>query len=125
MKRRIWLIATLAALFGLGAPFCALACLQSPAADSVVAGGAMHPCHENDPDPSPPEAPGSDSDCCEFAYDAIFFDAGTPSSITTPFATHRTASWQPVSSVLLAQAVSVATSLPPPDILLLKSTLLI
>jgi hypothetical protein len=39
--------------------------------------------------------------------------------------TPRNTLWQPVSRAAVAQTVSLSASLPPPDILLLKSTLII
>lgn len=125
MKRRTWLIATVVALFGLQAPICALACLQGPAAAQVAASSEMPPCHDRGSESSPGEAPVSDDDCCAFADEAAVFDASTPVEIASVAVTPRNTLWQPVSRAAVAQTVSRSASLPPPDILLLKSTLII
>jgi hypothetical protein len=126
MKRRIWLIATVAALFGLQVPLCALACLTSPSSESVAADNSgLPPCHKHSPDSTPAEAPNSDTNCCNFAFDAIVVDAGSILNIAFHAEFSRTQAWQLAPSTSLAYAVSTSADLPPPDILLLKSTLII
>jgi hypothetical protein len=131
-KRPIWLIATGLALFGLQVPLCALACMQGSDAESVTAQQAELPCHaqnshEQSRDASPSKAPCSEEDCgCDFAYEALL-------PIADGFSSHGSLVLVPLgtpgqvfdSSVRRASAVPTSSDLPPPDILLLKSTLLI
>ena len=127
LRRRVWLIATVAALFGLQAPLCALACLDNPFDLLPVASeSGDHPCHQESPDPEPASG-DSHGDCCQLAYQAIF-----PGSVDTASAGLSLAEAPPSTVRLLGQAdchlasvVPEFTDLPPPDILLLKSTLLI
>ena len=131
-KRPIWLIATVLALFGLQVPLCALACTQGPAAESITAHQAEPPCHgqssqEQSNDSSPSEAPRSEGECgCELAYEAPLLGADSISNyggvaFLLPGAPGRLLD----SSVRGARTVPTSTDLPPPDILLLKSTFLI
>ena len=126
MKRRIWLIATVAALFGLQVPICALACLTSPTVESVAADNSeLPPCHRHSPDSSPADAPDSDTGCCDFAFDAIVFDAGSVLNSAFHGESPRTLAWRLTPSIGLTHAISTSADLPPPDILLLTSTLII
>lgn len=125
MKRRIWLIATVTALFGLQIPLCALACLQSPPADAASVDQAAPPCHEHNPDSAPAEAPSSEASCCEFAYDAIIIDAGTSLNIVSLDVTPLAAHWLTATRASFVRAVTASANLPPPDILLLNSILII
>lgn len=119
--------AALAALFVLHVPFCALACLdEAPEASPAAIEHGGHPCHETAPDPSPADAPPSHADCdCERTATALTsqpvqvatilahgFSAPTPVPYARPSRVHRTAAVR-------------HTDLPPPDILLRKSTLLL
>ena len=122
MKRSIWLIATVAALFVLQAPLCAFACLDNVDTEPPAAAG--HACHEESPDPSPAGAP---EDCrCAITADALVFPQSVSSttwvqafmfpSVGCELATFHSA-WE--------ASVAYEIDLPPPDILLLKSTLII
>ena len=112
----------MAALFVLQAPLCALACLDT--ADAKPPAAAGHACHEESPDPSPADAP---EDCgCAITADALVFQ---PSVSTT---TWVQAFMFPSVGCELATfhsdwgtSVAYEIDLPPPDILLLKSTLII
>lgn len=123
LRRQIWFIASVGALIGLQAPLCALACLATqPAPVSQDA----PPCHEPSPDSAPAEAPSSHADCgCEFASQALVSRAGEatfpPVQITA-----RPRVWREARPELRGEPqVARTTDLPAPDILLLKSTLLI
>jgi len=130
MRRRNRLIATLAALFVLQAPLCVLACLSGAVpAESSTATPGDSPCHEQAPSSNPSDPADSHDDCgCEDSYTAVLAGADRtfwniqsapvlpPHSLEAPLGAlaSRTKPVQPIE-----------TDLPPPDILLLKSTLLI
>jgi hypothetical protein len=122
------LIAAVVALFGLQAPLCALACLELPAASPIAAHGAEPPCHEQSSEPSRSDAPAH-ADCgCERAQDALLTGGGfEASSGAAPFGpvASRACLRLPDAARLVALPVPKATDLPPPDILLLESKLLI
>jgi hypothetical protein len=126
MKRHIWLIATVTALFVLQVPFCALACFEPASADpSAVAESS---CHETSSDSSPAGESNSHTDCgCDFTTQALVsqpVDANTTASIE--FVVHRTDRIEPTHSRRSqAPQVEQNADLPPPDILLQKSTLII
>lgn len=132
VKRRTWLIATLTALFVLQTPLCALACLPSPApAESPAeAHHASPPCHEQTPTTAPTEPDDAHNDCgCEDVDRAVLASAAdqTFSQVqSTPVLPARElrlsliAAFNRMAGLQLNEA-----NLPPPDILLLKSTLLI
>jgi hypothetical protein len=135
-KRPIWLIATVLVLFGLQVPLCALACSQGSDAASIAADQAEPPCHkqshkqsthEQSGDSSPAEAPRSEGECgCEIAYEAPLPSADSVSNYgSVAFLLLGTPGQPPHSSVGRARGVPTSTDLPPPDILLLKSTFLI
>ena len=121
------LIATVATLFGLLAPPCALACLASLEEESSAAQLAESPCHEQNTDSTPSEAPSSHEDCgCEFDYEMLLPGSAAPSNVGTLVVISPSAPRQPLhASTHWALAVPKDTDLPAPDILLLKSTLLI
>lgn len=127
MKRHIWLIATVAALFVLQAPFCAFACFES--ADTEPSTVAERSCHEERADSSPAGESNSHEDCgCDFDTQALVSqpidsNTTTPVGIFVPPALRLelTSSSSRGQKPLVAQNAD----LPPPDILLLKSTLLI
>ena len=142
VKRRNWLIATLAALFVLQAPLCVLACLTNATQDESTA-EALHasppPCHEQAPHTQAPhtQAPTSapdkpadtHNDCgCEDSFTAVLASADkTFTNVQTSQVIATKALEDPVGAVLRS-TIDVRLSeadLPPPDILLLKSTLLI
>jgi hypothetical protein len=142
VKRRNWLIAILAALFVLQAPLCVLACLTNATQDESTA-EALHasppPCHEQAPHTQAPhtQAPTSapdkpadtHNDCgCEDSFTAVLASADkTFTNVQTSQVIATKALEDPVGAVLRS-TIDVRLSeadLPPPDILLLKSTLLI
>lgn len=127
--RQTSLIAALTAFFVLHAPLCALACL--PSLEAAPASAMAHmpdgdaPCHGA---PETPEPTGSHDDCaCDEAGSAVFLNAEKPLSIDVVVA--------PLSNVssiarhdhprLSSGDAPLETDLPPPDILLLKSTWLL
>lgn len=126
IKRHIWSVASVVALAGLQGPLCALACLEVQAPEAEVAHHAAPPCHETEPaaDAAPPV---SHDDCgCEISPEDLVALSESPRNAES---THL-ASGRPLRRALDLHArwrppVPEATDLPPPDILLLKSTLLI
>ena len=143
VKRRFWLILTMAILFGIEAPICAIACVTgadgasvsvSPlAADSRSSHHVESSCHESRGDSTPGDSPSSDQDCgCDFTVEGLL-------STSPNVAATLAASWMSpnglVASISSIDGLGLATSedaraayqpgVPPPDILLLKSTLLI
>ena len=137
VKRRNWLIAILAALFVLQAPLCVLACLTNATQDESTA-EALHasppPCHEQaphtqTPTPAPNKPADTHNDCgCEDSFTAVLASADkTFTNVQTSQVIATKALEDPVGAVLRS-TIDVRLSeadLPPPDILLLKSTLLI
>lgn len=133
IKRCAWITASLAALFGLQAPLCAVACLEASceleAGSPERAAAAMDgmPCHgAATPEPAPAQ-PDADRTCtCMAALVSVGGDAtalaqgmtlagALPGAFAVLSPRHR-----PLE--LLRRP---AERLPPPDILLLHSTLLI
>lgn len=135
MKRWNRLIATAAALFVLQAPLCVLACLPSANPEAETAETHQAPsCHEQAPSSesssSTSEPVESDAECgCESAYTAVLASADPTFSLAAQnlvvVPPHAMAA--PLEAVLVrtSKVRSTETDLPPPDILLLKSTLLI
>ena len=124
------LIAAVAALFVLQAPLCVLACLPSSSAIPMadMASSDSSPCHE-EPAGSPAEPPSSGHDDCGCSgetFEAVLASpdksfTGAPVVAVAP-ATLSLAAHSRGNRPLLQPG---ETDLPPPDILLLKSTLLI
>jgi hypothetical protein len=137
VKRRNWLIATLAALFVLQDPLCVLACLTNAAQDESTA-ETLHasppPCHEQaphtqTPTPAPNKPADTHNDCgCEDSFTAVLASSDkTFPNVQTSQVIATKALEDPVGAVFRS-TIDVRLSeadLPPPDILLLKSTLLI
>ena len=131
VKRRNWLIATLAALFVLQTPLCALACLPNAAADEASA-EAHHgsSCHEEAPSPRPSSEPrDAHGDCgCGDSYTAVLASADQTFSNVQTSPVIATKELEVPLNAIFSRTIEVRLSeadLPPPDILLLKSTLLI
>jgi hypothetical protein len=128
VTRRVWLIATVTALFGLQAPLCALACIENSVDSAPIA--TQHddrPCHQESSDSSEPGAPAHEDCGCELAYEALppnQTDA-TSSALGLMFVAPSALSQPPAAYLHLSHWLPAATNLPPPDILLLKSTLIL
>ena len=126
VRRYIWLIATVAALFVLQAPLCALACSESAEANPSTL--AEKSCHEEGSDSSPAGQSNSHEDCeCNFAAGGL---VSQPIASISPTSVEIGISPSPLPELTYSnpgQELLVAqnTDLPPPDILLLKSTLII
>jgi len=128
MKRHIWLVATTVALFGLQAPLCALACITGAQQSAPqVAENAEQPCHGESPDPGSEQSPASREDCsCELSTMTLVPASGVATSAPALALLPLYAFALPVHSrVRMTAPVSGSADLPPPDIMLLKSTLLI
>lgn len=145
MKRSFWLIWTVTILFGIEAPLCAMACvgadglqivsvefpsdLANPGMDSTSreSPAPKPPCHESGSDSSRPPTPDSHQDCgCDFAVEVLLSDS--PAEVSTSLvgwlASDVSAEFK-LARGGVASMATFASHLPPPDILLLKSTLLI
>jgi hypothetical protein len=127
MKRHIWLIATVTALFVLQVPLCAFACFERAEAEpSAIAHSS---CHEESSDSSPAGGSNSQEDCgCDFTTQALVSqpaDSNTTAMSVEVVASRLLRIEQTDSSTNQAQQVEQNADLPPPDILLLKSTLII
>ncbi len=129
-----WTISAFAVLFALQAPVCAVACL-SAANDSSPRVAAPQqpvdsaPCHgsETDSQPGDPPAYPNDGDCnCETLEQAVWAKAETAAppllSVPVQVAHASGCSLQPHRLVLTLPGEQ---QLPPRDLLLLKSTLLV
>jgi hypothetical protein len=126
VKRHVRLITLVTALFVTQVPFCALACFQpSEVSSSAVQESS---CHEKSSNSSPAGESNSHDDCgCDFAIQALLSQP-IDSNTTTPvdFLVSGRQQLAPTdSSSSRAPQVKQDTDLPPPDILLLKSTLII
>jgi hypothetical protein len=129
MSRRALIVFSLVALFGLRAPLCLLACLEIGASGAVVASAPAEPgppCHGNDPATSEEEpVDGHECGCDEFQLVLTKLDSsksgGLEAEAPTPL---RVAFLVPPFEIPTAPLRS-RQALPPPDILLLKSTLLL
>lgn len=131
VKRRNGLIATLAALFVLQVPLCALACLPN-AASAEPTTEAHHdsaPCHEQAGASAPAEPVDAHDDCgCGDSYTAVLGNVDQTFSNVQSSPVIQTKALDEPLDVVFSRTLRVRLSeadLPPPDILLLKSTLLI
>lgn len=133
LRRRIWLIATVTAFFVLQAPLCALACFESldvtgASADAAPI-SASPSCHdEQSPDSSASGEPSSPLDCgCDFALQVVISHASDLDITQAPVFAISPRSQKLVFAAAVSElpAVFYGSDLPPPDILLLKSTLLL
>ena len=125
-RRQLWRIAGVAALAGLQGPLCSLACLDVPMPQAAVAQQAEAPCHG--PAPGAGDAPPpSREDCgCEVAPGEILpLAAVTWSPPPGLAAGPHAAPARPDPGPCWRPPVATATDLPPPDILLLKATLVV
>lgn len=132
MKRHAWLIVAFAALFGLRAPLCAWACLASdsptPLASAEHHSESPSPCHGTTP-ATPEDVPASEHECDCDSFQTLLTKGDTSKAFRS-----FEVSAPPVAVVssLIPQAVETSPglwkrhrSLPPPNIFLLNSTLLI
>jgi hypothetical protein len=154
---------TVTILFGIEAPLCAMACLDTvdvslseshvladanpatreSAVQRVVASDASPtspsspssrstgmPCHESGDGPAPAESGNAHDDCgCAWTVAGLISDSPAPLLNSSPeFRTFGTSSHLHLPLLPRDREAAVAafeSELPPPDILLLKSTLLI
>ncbi len=126
MKRHIGLTATVTALFVLQVPLCALACFERAEADpSAVADSS---CHEKSSDSSPTgESNSHDDGGCHFTSQALVsqpIDSNTTASVEIVVSRIQRIEQTDTSRSHVPQSEQ-KSDLPPPDILLLKSTLII
>jgi len=133
MKRHQLLIATLAALFAFQAPLCALACLPSAPSELPMDASehAGMPCHDSAPG-STSDVPAEHSDeCgCGDSLRALIPSADQTASQLSAEDHEPERAARPTLALSAAARRNAPlppseTDLPPPDILLLKATLLI
>ena len=120
----------MAAFFGLSAPLCAAACLALADPATAATHEAEPACHEapaSEPTGAPAPVPaGTAGSCCEFADQATAPMAEASWAASAAGVVAQTPSWQaPAVRHAWSTPVSVVNDLPPPDILLLKSTLIV
>jgi hypothetical protein len=127
VKRRTWLIATVTALFVLQVPLCALACFELAGTGPTAI--SEHPCHEGNPDSSPASESNSHDNCgCKLAPEAPVSQISESNTTTAPvgiFVSAKQLTELTNSARRHTPRVKQGADLPPPDILLLKSTLII
>ena len=117
----------MAALFVLQAPLCALACFENTDADPSAV--TERSCHDEPSDSSPSGESNSHADCgCNFVSQALVSQASDYDS--TSSSSEIVASPEERSGLTFSTGVRASrgiqnADLPPPDILLLKSTLII
>ena len=135
MTRRAWLSFSVVVLFGAQAPLCASACLEQAAiGDSTLAGELptpeRSPCHESPPAPSGRGAPVSgEHECNCDRLQLVVPKAGGPGAVPPTQAPAASGAGVSVRApVFLPRGQSLPDhlrGLPPPDILQLKSSLLL
>jgi len=124
--RNAWLTATVAAVFGLQMPLCAAACWDAPSPSATHAADASAPpCHGEPAAPGSLGEPSSHDGCgCQLSRELPLPAAGGSAPVLAIVPT-----WDPphlgVDRRDRRAPVSSETDLPPPDVLLLKSTLLL
>lgn len=133
MNRSLYQMAVLAALLGLQqAPLCDLACASAAAAVPVAAHAGAPPCHaaggSGASPPKPPLQPplqSSNSDCgCDAQYAVPMASLPGPDFVPAAVLPAREAAWPAPRTRHAARADRRhRTDIPPPDILLQKSTL--
>ena len=135
IRHHVWLALACAALFGLRAPLCLAACIDAAAASEAVAeSAAPPPCHGGMADdtpssPDPDRAPAHECGCDEFKW--VVASHGTTEAskpggtlVLEPPPVHL-ASFTFLAPRSSVPRVPAPQDLPPPDVLLLKTTLLI
>jgi len=127
MRRTRWLLAIVAAFFVLQAPLCALACFESFGTDSSET--AERSCHDERSGSSPARESSSHDDCgCNFDSQPLVSQptySNTTTSSIEIIGAPSLRSERIDSSRVRESQVAQNADLPPPDILLLKSTLII
>ncbi len=130
MKSWVWITASLAALFGLQGALCSMACAESPSSELAGPQAAdPMPCHEapaEDPSPAPAH-PDSDAPCsCEASVVAVLEASeavtANPAAGILPTRVVHVEALRGVSTDFHWRAPE---RLPPLDVLLLNTTLLI
>lgn len=130
MTRQAWLSISIAALFAVGAPVCALACLAHSGSTAMTTSGphAHTPCSEDESAAPERPAPGEracDCDGHEAVRANIDFDRAFGFAKAPVFVLRVVSPSAANASPRSARLYDVHQSLPSPDILRLKSTLLL
>ena len=121
MRRHAWLTVSAIALFGLPGPLCALACLEAAQIPAVAAHSSEMPCHEEGGSKQPSDA---EQDCdCESAAAPVLLAFDAPAQLGDVVL--RIPSFRSARTAALLRFAPRTQPVPPPDILLLKSTLLL
>lgn len=132
MSRHAWIVVSLAALFGLRAPLCVYTCTQiASQAERVAADPATSeppPCHAAGTNPAPrPPSGGHECDCDRTQL--VVTKSGIEGSLGSPelpgLAVAAPETCMRADRTAPRRIATRIESLPPSDILLLKSTLLI
>ncbi len=132
VKQHTWLIITCAALFGLRGPLCVYACLETNPGIQVASAqehpGERPPCHGGGSEvPEPSDSNDHECDCDRLRV----IIGNTEAKKVLGDVEVPTPSWSTViASLPQARTTSIPSGswrnpLPPPDILLLHSTLLL
>jgi hypothetical protein len=131
LRRLLRLIAILTTLSWVLMPLCALACFEGPPETQSVGHQAQAPCHGESPATGDEADPASHGDCdCELTGGSLFSAQEIPSSAPfsgLAFLTFLPGEIDACLDLRVARSPSApeVRDLPPPDILLLKATLLI
>lgn len=125
MKLRALLIASLATFLGAQGPACAWSCLAHTATAAKQAHDGAPPCHGED-EHAPTGENASHAFCgCAGMAGAVLAGAGPPARNLAAMFPLAGAAVAPPRRAELGPISVLERDLPPPDILLLKSTLLI
>ncbi|HEB88297.1 MAG TPA: hypothetical protein ENI85_01895 [Deltaproteobacteria bacterium] len=129
MRRNGWQIVVMMALFAIHTPICGLACFESPSVGPTSI--TEHACHEKTSHSSSHERSGSSNpeDGCGCQLTLHGFVPQSADTNASSSIDHAIDAGNRVDRVQLERGtglqVAVISDLPPPDVLLLKSTLII
>ena len=127
LRRQLWLIVTVAALLGAEAPLCILACVEDNPTADIAAHQTEAPCHGSASNSPPSGSPDAREDCaCKFEYEALVASSSDPTAESSGAGMAfipQSVLPDRIGSVL--RGVAIGYDLPRPDILLMKSTLII
>jgi hypothetical protein len=121
MQRRTWLAACLLALFGLQGPLCIAACIAGSSSSPEIADqSSAMPCHQESE--APADRPVSHDCECYAASDVVVATAVAPIHY---FVVIRTKAFLPIVAHRQVRTRIHRGAIPPTDILLLKTILIV